>query len=106
MYSLGAVLVEIGYRRTLRELFAVTSSFSDPGPNEARTNHEILVKYARRLGDKMGSKYAQVAVDCLTKTTERGKPTDELRNEFYHSVLRPLGEILDGMKTATPVLAE
>ena len=98
MYSLGAVLVELGYRKTLREIFQVKNSSSEPGPREAATNHNNLLKHAHRLTDKMGTKYANAAVVCLTKSTMTGKPVEVLREEFYDGVLCPLREILAGFQ--------
>ena len=98
MYSLGAVLVELGYRKTLREIFQIKQSTSEPGPGEASTNHSNLVRYAHRLTDKMGTKYANAAVVCLTKSTVAGRSSDALREEFYDGVLRPLREIYEGLQ--------
>ncbi|KAJ3550542.1 hypothetical protein NM688_g5054 [Phlebia brevispora] len=98
MYSLGAVLVEIGYRHTLRELWPVHTSFSDPSYNETKYNHEMLVKHARRLSEKMGSRYAGAAMACLTATVEGHRDAAALRKEFTEKVLRPLKEIVDTLK--------
>ncbi|KAK0466804.1 uncharacterized protein EV420DRAFT_1635843 [Desarmillaria tabescens] len=46
----------------------------------------------------MGSKYAGVAMTCLTKSTPLQKKTEEVRKEFYEDVLCPLQEIMDGFK--------
>ncbi|KZP31839.1 hypothetical protein FIBSPDRAFT_849350 [Athelia psychrophila] len=97
MYSLGAVLVELGYRKTLGDIFG-GSAQALPQPGEAEENHKRLVGYARRLGDKMGSKYTDAALVCLLKSTEEGKRLDDLRLEFYEDVLRPLSEIVAGFK--------
>lgn len=101
MYSLGAVLVEIGYRKTIRDLFSVSPTPSDPRPKEAETNHENLVKCARRLGEKMGTKYGHAVLTCLERTTEKGITSNKLRDEFYEQVLRPLKEILNGMQVVS-----
>ncbi|KAJ3553521.1 hypothetical protein NM688_g3563 [Phlebia brevispora] len=99
MYSLGAVLVEIGYRKTLQEIFfpKARPSGNEPTLNEANDNHKRLVDYAHRLSDKMGTKYADAALVCLTQTTEQ-QTSPELREEFYRSVLQPLKEIYEGLK--------
>ncbi|KAJ4001778.1 hypothetical protein F5050DRAFT_1721365 [Lentinula boryana] len=99
MYSLGAVLIEIGYRKTLRRIFAARGNQQEePLPGETEENHKRLVDYGHRLGDKMGSKYANAALTCLTKSTQKGKTTDVLREEFYDDVLLPLKQIFEGFK--------
>lgn len=103
MYSLGAVLIEIGYRKTLRSIFkfSATTSLRRPTRGEAEDTHRRLIDYAQRLGDKMGSKYAAAAYSCLTKTTERGRSSASLREELYQDVLRPLKEISDVLKVSS-----
>ncbi|KAF8916826.1 hypothetical protein CPB85DRAFT_254194 [Mucidula mucida] len=98
MYSLGAVLIEIGYRKTLRSIFGVSprDTRGDPLPGEAEENHKRLLDYAFRLSDKMGSKYAKAVVACLTKSTRANATTEVLREEFYDDVLRPLRQINEG----------
>lgn len=96
MYSTGVVLIEIGYRKTIREIFSASSAPSEPQPGEAELNHKRLLDYARRLSDKMGSKYAKVALLCLTKAMEYAKESEAIREEFYMNVLRPLRELLNG----------
>lgn len=98
MYSLGAVLLEIGYRKTLREILQVKSSPHEPTLDEAKTNHKSLIKYAHRLADKMGTKYTDATLACLTKTTDSKTSADRLREEFYDGVLQPLKQILEGLQ--------
>ncbi|KAK0241158.1 hypothetical protein EDD85DRAFT_817832 [Armillaria nabsnona] len=95
MYSLGAVLIELGYRKTLRSIFGPSSSV---GEEDIQKDHERMVGYARRLGDKMSVKYANAVLTCLVNGTKPGKTTDSLREEFYDGVLRPLKEIQDGFR--------
>ncbi|KAG7449897.1 uncharacterized protein BT62DRAFT_928651 [Guyanagaster necrorhizus] len=95
MYSLGAVLIELGYRKTLRNIFGPSSS---EGGGDIQKDHERLVGYAKRLGDKMSVKYATAVLTCLVNGTKPGKTTDNLREEFYDGVLRPLKEIQDGFR--------
>ncbi|KAK0212300.1 hypothetical protein DFS33DRAFT_1248607 [Desarmillaria ectypa] len=95
MYSLGAVLIELGYRKTLQSIFGTSSSV---GEENIQKDHERLVGYAKRLGDKMSVKYANAVLTCLVNGTKPGKTTDSLREEFYDGVLRPLKEIQNGFR--------
>lgn len=108
MYSLGAVLIEIGYRKSLRDIFSglpQTAQMQASPAGELEMTHKRLVGYAHRLSDKMGSKYAGAALVCLTKSTEPGKPLDDLRQEFYEDVMRPLLEISKGLQVNFPLFS-
>ncbi|KAJ3763599.1 hypothetical protein EV360DRAFT_33235 [Lentinula raphanica] len=91
MYSLGVVLIELGHRRQLYEI----SSDDERGVEEDHTN---LVEFAHGLADIMGTKYANAALTCLTKSTEKEKTMDVLREEFYDDVLLPLKHMFEGLK--------
>ncbi|KAK0459278.1 uncharacterized protein EV420DRAFT_313100 [Desarmillaria tabescens] len=101
MYSLGAVLIELGYRKTLQSIFGPSSSV---GEENIQKDHERLVGYAKRLGDKMSVKYVNAVLTCLVNGTKPGKTTDSLREEFYDGVLRPLKEIQDGFRGRPDVI--
>ncbi|KAK0239298.1 hypothetical protein EDD85DRAFT_951505 [Armillaria nabsnona] len=94
MYSLGALLIEIGFGKTLRVLFSLAAPALGPKEN----NHKRLLDHAHRLSTRMGSKYADAAVTCLTKSTQPHEKTETVRKEFYEEVLCPLQEIMDGFK--------
>ncbi len=94
MYSLGALLIEIGFGKTLRVLF----SLATPALGPKETNHKRLLDHAHRLSTRMGSKYADAAITCLTKSTQPHEKTEAVRKEFYEEVLCPLQEIMDGFK--------
>ncbi|KAK0188504.1 hypothetical protein F5146DRAFT_1002585 [Armillaria mellea] len=79
--SLGALLIEIGFGKTLKE-----------------ANHKRLLDHAHRLSTRMGSKYADAAITCLTKSTQPNEKTEAVRKGFYEEVLCPLQEIMDGFK--------
>ncbi|KAJ3710393.1 hypothetical protein C8R42DRAFT_691043 [Lentinula raphanica] len=93
MYSLGVVLIELGHRRQLFEI-----SISNEDEMEVEEDHRKLVKFAHDLGKIMGTKYASAALTCLTKSTEKKKTTDMLREEFYDDVLLPLKQTFEGLK--------
>ncbi|KAK0489316.1 hypothetical protein IW261DRAFT_1589427 [Armillaria novae-zelandiae] len=95
MYSLGALLIEIGFGKTLRVLFSPATSAL--GLKEV-LNHKRLLDHAHRLSTRMGSKYADAAITCLTKSTQPNEKTEAIRKEFYEDVLCPLQEIMDGFK--------
>ncbi|PBK69082.1 hypothetical protein ARMSODRAFT_1004379 [Armillaria solidipes] len=94
MYSLGALLIEIGFGKTLRVLFSPAT----PALGFKEANHKCLLDYAHRLSSKMGSKYADAAITCLMKSTQPHEKTEVIRKEFYEEVLCPLQEIMDGFK--------
>lgn len=94
MYSLGALLIEIGFGKTLKVLFSPAPSAL--GLKEA--NHKHLLDHAHRLSTSMGSKYADAAITCLTESTQHNEKTETVRKEFYEEVLCPLQEIMDGFK--------
>ncbi|KAF7797443.1 hypothetical protein EIP86_008638 [Pleurotus ostreatoroseus] len=99
MYSLGAVLLEIGYRKTLQDLFSTPDS-THLSPKGRENNHQRLLKHAHRVSDKMGTKYARATLACLERSTKMGVTVDKLREEFYGQVLCPLKEILGGMEVS------
>ncbi|KAK0436902.1 hypothetical protein EV421DRAFT_1739319 [Armillaria borealis] len=97
MYSLGALLIEIGFGKTLRVLFSPAT----PALGFKEANHKRLLDYAHRLSSKMGSKYADAAITCLTKSTQPHEKMEAVRKEFYEDVLCPLQEMMDGFKNST-----
>ncbi|KAJ3769039.1 kinase-like domain-containing protein [Lentinula raphanica] len=101
MYSLGVVLIELGLQRLLSELN--DQDGEDIGARKDQKgieeDHTYLVnKSAHELRDIMGSKYVNAVLTCLTKSTQKEKTTDVLREEFYDDVLLPLKEIFEGLK--------
>ncbi|KAJ3737937.1 kinase-like domain-containing protein [Lentinula raphanica] len=101
MYSLGVVLIELGLQRLLSELN--DQDGEDIGARKDQKgieeDHTYLVnKSAHELRDIMGSKYVNAVLTCLTKSTQKEKTTDVLREEFYDDVLVPLKEIFEGLK--------
>ncbi|KAK0214934.1 hypothetical protein IW262DRAFT_252379 [Armillaria fumosa] len=63
MYSLGALLIEIGFGKTLRVLFSPATS----ALRLKEANHKRLLDHAHRLGTRMGSKYADAAISVLRR---------------------------------------
>ncbi|KAJ3769038.1 hypothetical protein FB446DRAFT_774593 [Lentinula raphanica] len=94
MYSLGVVLVELGLGRHLYEL----SKKLPDTDSRAEEDHRYLIDSANGLGTIVGTKYANAVLTCLTASTQKGKTTDILREEFYDGVLVPLKQIFEGLK--------
>ncbi|KAK0436901.1 hypothetical protein EV421DRAFT_1094259 [Armillaria borealis] len=97
LYYLGAVLIEIGFGQTLKAILSMTRAVLGE-PKRGETEYERLEECARRLGNKMGSKYAKAAMTCL-ELSGQPKDTRTLREKLYEDVLCPLRQITDGFKT-------
>ncbi|KAK0239297.1 hypothetical protein EDD85DRAFT_1003316 [Armillaria nabsnona] len=96
LYYLGAVLIEIGFGQTLKAILSMARAVLGE-PKRGETEYERLKECARRLGNKMGSKYAQAAMTCLVLSGQL-KDTRRLREKLYEDVLCPLRQITDGFK--------
>ncbi|KAK0188516.1 hypothetical protein F5146DRAFT_1140038 [Armillaria mellea] len=103
LYYLGAVLVEIGFGQTLKAILSKARMVLGE-PKRGETEYERLKKCARRLGNKMGSKYANAAMTCLVMSGQP-KDTRRLREKLYEDVLCPLKQITDGFKDRKGVRA-
>ncbi len=96
LYCLGVVLIEIGFGRTLKAILSMARAVLGE-PKRGEKEYERLEECARRLGNKMGSKYAQAAMACLVLSGQP-KDTRRLREKLYEDVLCPLRQITDGFK--------
>ncbi|KAK0501685.1 hypothetical protein EDD18DRAFT_745027 [Armillaria luteobubalina] len=97
LYYLGVVLIEIGFCQTLKAILSKARAILGE-PKCGETEYERLKECARRLGNKMGSKYAKAAMTCLVLSGQP-KDTRRLTEKLYEDVLCPLRKITDGFKT-------
>ncbi|KAK0214932.1 hypothetical protein IW262DRAFT_252240 [Armillaria fumosa] len=103
LYYLGAVLIEIGFGQTLKAILSKARAVLGE-LKHGETEYERLKACARRLGNKMGSKYAKAAMTCLVLSGQP-KDTRKLRERLYEDVLCPLRQITDGFKDRKEVQA-
>ncbi|KAK0466813.1 uncharacterized protein EV420DRAFT_649787 [Desarmillaria tabescens] len=96
LYHLGAVLVEIGFGQTLGAILSTARTVLGE-PKRGETEYERLKECARRLGNKMGSKYANAAMMCLLLSRQPKDPV-RLRERLFEDVLCLLRQIMDGFK--------
>ncbi|PBK69083.1 hypothetical protein ARMSODRAFT_174934 [Armillaria solidipes] len=99
LYYLGAVLIEIGFGQTLKAILSMARAVLGE-PKRGETEYERLKECARRLGNKMGSKYANAAMTCIVLSGQP-KDTRRLRERLYEDVLCPLRQITDGFKVCS-----
>ncbi|KAK0202437.1 hypothetical protein DFS33DRAFT_898446 [Desarmillaria ectypa] len=96
LYYLGTLLIEIGFGQTLKAILSMARTVLGE-PKRGETEYERLKECARRLGNKMGSKYANAAMTCLVLSGQP-KDTRRLREKLYEDVLCPLRQISGGFK--------
>ena len=88
IYSLGIVLLEIGYWRRISE-------FWHEGHTLETFRHELYSFHVPRLGPKVGKIYTDVVARCLDKELVNDSVDDvESQNLFYWDVLRELSGFL------------
>jgi hypothetical protein len=89
IYSLGIVLLEIGYWRRISE-------FWKPAYTPVTFRHDLRSFHAVRLGPKTGKIYADVVASCLGGDLSEAGVLDDVESQrtFYWSVVNELSRLV------------
>jgi serine/threonine protein kinase len=90
-YSLGIVLLEIGFWQPI-------AAFQQRHKNDTREEfrRELVLRYAPKLGAKMGSRYMEIVIACLRGSfseSEDGGGMNDANDDFYWSVVAKLSQL-------------